>query len=387
MSRIAFFCIPAWGHTNPTVEVVRALTSQGHQVRYYSFAPFREKLESAGAEVVLCDGALPPAPPDLDRKVGRDFTALVQMVTDTTLALEEKVCRELETFRPEVIVSDSICFWGKLFAGKLGVPYVCSTTTFAFNQHSAQRMKPTAGETLRSLVGMPRVGRCMALLRRHGYPVKGLLDLIQNDNETDTIVYTSRAFQPMAETFSDRYAFVGPSLPERALAEQPPKARPLVYISLGTVMNRQADFYRSCIAALEKEPLDVVMSVGEGVDPANLAPVPENYQIERRVDQLAVLARADVFLTHCGMNSANEAIWFGVPTVLYPQQSEEGAVADRMEELGLGLRLKDASTIREAVRQVLTEPGYRERTLAMGETFRSAGGPTRAAEKILSCRR
>ena len=276
----------------------------------------------------MCDGALPPAPPDLDRKVGRDFTALVQMVTDTTLALEEKVCRELETFRPEVIVSDSICFWGKLFAGKLGVPYVCSTTTFAFNQHSAQRMKPTAGEMLRSLVGTPRVGRCMALLRRHGYPVKGLLDLIQNDNETDTIVYTSRAFQPMAETFSDRYAFVGPSLPERALAEQPPKARPLVYISLGTVMNRQADFYRSCIAALEKEPLDVVMSVGEGVDPASLSLAPANFRIERRVDQLAVLARADVFLTHCGMNSANEAIWFGVPTVLYPQQSEEAAVAD-----------------------------------------------------------
>ena len=44
MSRIVFFCIPAWGHTNPTVEVVRTLVRQGHQVRYYSFAPFREKL-------------------------------------------------------------------------------------------------------------------------------------------------------------------------------------------------------------------------------------------------------------------------------------------------------------------------------------------------------
>ena len=40
MSRIAFFCIPAWGHTNPTVEVVRTLVRQGHQVRYYSFALF-----------------------------------------------------------------------------------------------------------------------------------------------------------------------------------------------------------------------------------------------------------------------------------------------------------------------------------------------------------
>ena len=75
MSKIVFFCIPAWGHTNPTVEVVRRLTSRGHQVRYSSFAPFRKKLEEAGAEVVLCDGALPPAPPDLDRKVGKDFTA------------------------------------------------------------------------------------------------------------------------------------------------------------------------------------------------------------------------------------------------------------------------------------------------------------------------
>ena len=38
MSRIVWFCIPAWGHTNPTVEVVRHLTARGHQVRYYTFA-------------------------------------------------------------------------------------------------------------------------------------------------------------------------------------------------------------------------------------------------------------------------------------------------------------------------------------------------------------
>ena len=111
MSRIVFFCIPAWGHTNPTVEVVRQLTAMGHQVRYYSFAPFREKLEEAGAEVVCCDDAIPPAPKDLDKKVGRDFAALVEMVTDTTLTLEGKVCRELEEFKPDVVVSDSVCFW------------------------------------------------------------------------------------------------------------------------------------------------------------------------------------------------------------------------------------------------------------------------------------
>ena len=55
MRRIVFFSIPAWGHTNPTVEVVRQLTAQGHQVRYYSFAAFREKLEAAGADAIVED--------------------------------------------------------------------------------------------------------------------------------------------------------------------------------------------------------------------------------------------------------------------------------------------------------------------------------------------
>ena len=388
MSRIVFFCIPAWGHTNPTVEVVRQLTDMGQQVRYYSFAPFREKLEAAGAEVICCDEALPPQPKDLDKKVGRDFAALVEMVTETTLTLEEQVCRELEEFQPDVAVSDSVCFWGKLFAKKLGIPYVCSTTTFAFNQHSAQMMKPKAGELLRSLLGASRIGRKMALLRQHGYPVEKVTDLLQNDNETNTIVYTSREFQPMAETFSEHYAFVGPSVPER---EEPvgDKSRPLVYISLGTVMHDRKCFCRNCVEALADMDVDAVLSVGTAENLEALGQLPPNIQAAEQVDQLSVLRRADVFLTHCGMNSASEAIWYGVPTVLAPQQSEEAAVADRMEELGMGQRLRseDPKLIREALEKVLAEPSFRERTLEMAASFRAAGGAERAAEKILSCRR
>ena len=383
MSRIAFFCIPAWGHTNPTVEVVRTLVRQGHQVRYYSFTPFREKLEDAGAEVVLCDGFLPPPPKDLDKKVGKDFPALVEMAADTTLALEDKVYLELTEFRTEVIVSDSVCFWGKLFAWKLGIPYVCSTTTFAFNLHTARLMKPKPGEMFRTILGGARVERKLAALREHGYPVEKLTDLIQNDNDTNTIVYTSKAFQPMAETFSERYAFVGPSLPE--IPNRREKERPLVYVSMGTVVRGKPAFYHRCAEALGSMDVDVVLSVGTEENVAAMGALPGNVQASAWVDQLTVLAQADAFLTHCGMNSASEAIWCGVPTVLYPQQSEEGAVADRMEELGLGLRLKNENHIREAISAVLTEPSYRERTCSMGETFRTAGGAQQAAEKILDC--
>ncbi|MDD5932588.1 MAG: glycosyltransferase [Oscillospiraceae bacterium] len=382
MKRIVFFSIPAWGHTNPTVEVVRELVRRGNAVRYYTFAPFREKLEGAGAEVILCDGFLPPAPADLDERMGKDFSLLIKMVTDTTLAMDEKVMGELKLFRPHVIVSDSVCFWGKLFARKLGVPYVCSTTTFAFNQHTAKLMKPKAGEMLYSLLGFPRISRCMARLRRHGYKVEKFLDLIQNDNETDTIVYTSPRFQPMAETFSRRYAFVGPSLPHLP-EEEASKSRPLIYISLGTVMFDQPDFFRRCVEGLAGLDADVILSTGREGD---FSALPENMKAYPRVDQLEVLRRADLFVTHCGMNSANEAIWFGVPTVLYPQQSEETAVADRMEELGLGVRLKSDApeAIRGAVETVLREPRYRENTRRLSQEFRCLGGAEAAADKIES---
>ena len=52
MATIAFFCIPAHGHTNPTLNVVRELTARGHRVVYYSYDDFREKLEDAGAEFI-----------------------------------------------------------------------------------------------------------------------------------------------------------------------------------------------------------------------------------------------------------------------------------------------------------------------------------------------
>lgn len=130
----------------------------------------------------------------------------------------------------------------------------------------------------------------LELMRQHGYPVGKLTDLIQNDNDTDTIVYTSRAFQPMVETFSRRYAFMGPSV-AKPVTDSVEKRRPLGYISLGTVLNRRVDFYRNCFAALGGEDLDVVLSAGERTDLADLGPVPGNFRVERRVDQMAVQPR------------------------------------------------------------------------------------------------
>ena len=55
MSKIVFFCIPAHGHINPTLGVVRELISRGHKVWYYSYNAMREKIEQTGATFISCD--------------------------------------------------------------------------------------------------------------------------------------------------------------------------------------------------------------------------------------------------------------------------------------------------------------------------------------------
>ena len=60
---IAFFCIPAHGHTNPTLAVVRELTARGHTVRYYTTEAFRAKIEAAGAVFVPFDAEAARSPP------------------------------------------------------------------------------------------------------------------------------------------------------------------------------------------------------------------------------------------------------------------------------------------------------------------------------------
>ena len=375
--KIAWFCIPAHGHTNPTLGLVKTLTEAGHQVWYFSFEEFRQKIESAGATFISCDGYdFEMEDKDNADRVGKDKVFATELLVSSTLALDEMTARVIGEIRPDVVVSDSVAFWGKLAAMKHGLPYVSSTTTFAFNRYSAKYMQESAWDIARMLWAMPRINRQLKRLREKGYPVKSLLDIVQNDNDTNTIVYTSKYFQPCSETFSDRYHFIGPSI--RPITDPVEKtAEKTVYISMGTV-NQNRQFYRNCINALAPTGWQVIISMGTNTD--HFDDLPENIQVHESVDQMAVLSIADAFITHCGMNSASEGLYYDVPLVLFPQTPEQDAVAKRTEELGAGVRLKSISEedVLDALTTVINEPQYKEGAARVSESFKSSGGMAEA---------
>ena len=377
--KIAWFCIPAHGHTNPTLGLVKTLTEAGHQVWYFSFEEFREKIEKAGATFIGCDGYdFEMEDKENADRVGKDKVYATELLVSSTLALDEMTTRVIGEIKPDVIVSDSVAFWGKLAAMKHGLPYVSSTTTFAFNRYSAKYMQESAWDIARMLIAMPRINKQLDRLRKKGYPVKNLLEIVQNDNDTNTIVYTSKYFQPCSDTFSDRYHFIGPSI--RPITEPVEKtADKTVYISMGTV-NQNRQFYRNCINVLASTGWQVIISMGTNTD--QFDDLPENIQVYESVDQMAVLSIADAFITHCGMNSASEGLYFGVPLVLFPQTPEQDAVAKRTEELGAGVRLKSISEedVLDALTKVISEPQYKDAALRVSESFKACGGAAEAKE-------
>ena len=85
---IAFFCIPAHGHTNPTLAVVRELTARGHAVRYYTTEAFRAKVEAAGAVFVPFDAeAARSGMTAADgARLGSDLAFSTRLIVDLTLA-------------------------------------------------------------------------------------------------------------------------------------------------------------------------------------------------------------------------------------------------------------------------------------------------------------
>ena len=375
--KIVFFNIPAYGHTNPTLGVVKELIKNNHDVYYYSYETMRKKIESSGAHFIPCDkfDSQTKLSNEDKEKIAKDLVFSTNLIVDMTLRLDDEILKEMQELKPDVIIADSMAFWGKLIAKKLNIPFISSTTTFAFNKYSAKIMKQDGPGLFQLIKSIPKINKSLNRLREKGYEVKSMLDIIANDENTSTIVYTSKYFQPYSETFNDNYAFVGPIL--RECSEKIEKVEiPTVYISLGTVNNNNKDFYQNCFKALKDEKLRVIMSVGEDIDFEKLGEIPNNFIVKKHVDQIAVLEVTDVFVTHCGMNSVSEALYYGIPLVLFPQTTEQKGVANRVKELGAGKfleKINNSDNIKNAILEVFKDRNISENAKKISDSFKTCG--------------
>lgn len=404
MTTYAFFSVPAYGHVNPTLAIVQELVARGEQVHYYLSEEFRSTLEANGATFHSLDlpelkAPLTDVASDASMNTTMSFMGELIKLLPTLLP---HIVQSLRTEHIDCIVYDAMTPWGFLAARLTGIAAVRLYPTYIISpallpslrgtgpQSAEERGTAFSAERLRE--AQAQIDTLSATYHLASISLSTTLPESVFLPEPLNISFLPRSFQPDGETLDDRYVFVGPSLLPRHEAISFPfdqlKTKQILYISLGTGFNNRPDIYNACFQAFTDTPWQVVLARGKNVDPARLDPIPANFIVADYVPQLEVLQYASVFLSHGGMNSTLESLFYGVPLVLLPQMAEQAMNAKQVQKLGLGVVLDSKNVLPDdvlrAVQQITQDSTYTLRAQAMQQMLREAGGYRKAADVLMS---
>lgn len=364
--RILFINLPYHGHVIPTIGLVQKLIKAGHQVTYLMPHDWESKIKGSGADFLGYENH-----PQLDKQIRNAFFKAEEVIASHDLVLYEQ-----------------FFFVGKHLAEKHGKKCVRIFTAPATNKELMRAFISSGGPM--GIFRIPLIGTLWTMDAVKGLGIKlkcrNWLDEIVENPLDCNLVYTLRSFQPYAEDFPEgQFHFIGPSVYDRKEEDFPALAKPVIYISIGTILKGGENFFRACLEAFEKEKVTVVLSVGN-FDISRLKHIPENFMIRNRVPQINLLKQASLFITHGGMNSVSEAMVHGVPMVVIPFVSDQPVNARQVEKLGLGKVLDykaiTANALRDTAFSVMEDRQIQENLRKIQDEIANAPG-NRGAVKII----
>jgi MGT family glycosyltransferase len=383
MAHIAMVSIPAPGHVNPSLEVIRTLVERGHRVTYANDPSVAETVRGTGAELVPCESTLP-------FHTGEPFTGdtidALTLFLDDAIAMLPKLRAAYDGDRPDLFLHDIAGGAARLLAAEWGIPAVQLSPTFVAWDGYEEEMADSIAAMKSDPRGQDYYRRLGEWLAAHGVPAdEGWMGRPERG-----LVLVPRVLQPHADRVGPHFTFVGPCLaerPEQGGWSRPANAEKVLLVSLGSAYTDHPDFYRRCISAFGDLPgWHVVLQVGSHVDPGALGEVPASVEVHRWVPQLAVLEQADAFVTHAGMGGSVEGLWTGTPMIAAPQAVDQFGNADALVAAGVARRVDSATVTAAELRGALLEltgsAQVQRRSAAIRAELREDGGAARAAELV-----
>lgn len=303
MAHIAMVSIPAHGHVNPSLDLVRELVVRGHRVTYANDPGFAGVVASTGAELRPYASTLV----QLNDEWGDDPIEQLTYFLDDAIAMLPQLRSAYTDDRPDLFLYDIAGAPARVLGEQWGIPAIQLSPTFVAWDGYEEDMAPT----LRALRDDPRgadyFGRFATWLRSNGSSVTDGPTFMGRPSRCLALI--PRVLQPNADRVDPAiYTFAGPVIGDRSgqgTWTGPADAEHVLLISLGSAFTRQTDFYRRCLTAFGSLPgWHTVLQIGQHVDPADLGTVPDSVEVHPWIPQLAILEQADAFLTHAGMGEA-----------------------------------------------------------------------------------
>lgn len=387
MAKGLFLGFPGHGHVNPTIGLVKELVDAGDDITYYCTEEFRNKVEITGAKFIAYDAI------SVEDATKGGYISSFKHLTSICDGLLTTLW-ETKDEHYDFMIYDSMINIGDKIAKLLGVTKVIrSITTFAFSKNMLYDLTKSNIHMLSNFNDkeIKYKMKRMKKLYNVSFKIDFAKSLLKNNADLN-IVFTSEYFQPRIQDFDDKYKFVGPSIADRKenieFEIDDAEDKKIVYISLGTVANKNIKFYKESFKALsDMEDLRVIMSVGQNTKIGDIGQTSKNFRVYNYVPQLELLKKVDIFITHGGMNSTSEGLYNNIPLIVVPQFGDQFIVAKRVEALGAGIRLNSnnikASDILSAFNKILSNKEFYENNAKkIGDSLRNAGGYEKARLEI-----
>jgi UDP:flavonoid glycosyltransferase YjiC (YdhE family) len=418
MATFLFFPEAAFGPTNNCVGIGNVLLRRGHRVVFVVEESFAGTLAAKGFEERLV--ALAPAPqaPQAPGQFWMDFVrdtspifrrptieALSGFIEPTFRALcdgaryvDNRLHEVLDDVDPDVVIEDNVVAfpaipasgrpWVRMMScNPLELPDPALPPVFSGYPSDDDNQWGEFREAADRVLG-PLHAEFDQTCRDLGAPGLTPGEFIHSSDWLNLSLYPTeldyRRSQPLAATWHSLQASVRePDVPWSLPSDLDDSSLPLVYLSLGSLGSADLPLMRQLVDSLAQVRCRVVVSKGPLHDQLQL---PDGMVGEEFLPQVSVLPLVDVVITHGGNNTVTESLFFGKPMVVLPLFWDQPDNAQRIDEIGYGVRLPTYESgpveLSGAIETVLSDPGMTARLAAISRRLQSAPGTARAADLL-----
>ena len=399
------------GHLNTMLPLAQELKRRGHRVTFIGIVGYEDKVLAAGLEF-LGYGKEELSPEAMKKSLHRlsqlsGIAALrygIKLKKNGANVLLRDAPQLIKNAGIDALLVDSISIAGGTIADILEIPFVTICSAVVFHQDPAipphftsWKYNPAWWGKLRNRCAYTWSGRLRKPVRDLIAEYRHQWNLPLYSHPNDVYSQLAQISQQPAELELPRknlpewFHFTGP-YHYSGTRESVPfpwdklTGKPLIYASLGSLLNRFVDVFDKIAAACEGLDAQLVISLGGSATPESLLNLPGNPLVVKYAPQLELLQKVTLTITHAGLNTTLECLTNGIPMVAIPIALDQPGVAARIAWTGAGeaipVKRLTVPRLRKAISQVLTQPSYKQNALRLQEAINRAGGVTRAADII-----
>ncbi len=405
--RLIVFSPPLASHVAVYSALAEALAARGHECFLLHHPGTAPLIRSPALKLLPLDAAAcawsPQSALAHARKPALPFGVL-RLVRDMA-AMTETLCRQapalVKRLGADGIVSDQMESAGALVAEACGLPFVTVAAALPINREPLVPLNvlpwpyEEGGRAEKRNRGGARVADLLtAPLDRTIAREAERLGVAAKQRQSDCLSPLAEICQCVPgfdfprHTLPPTFHYVGtirsPGARGGSLSIAPRRDKPFVFASLGTLQGHRLRIFRRIAQACGQAGAQCLVAHCGGLTPDQAKTIDADWVVDR-VSQEAAIARADVVVTHGGLNTALDALEAGKPTLCLPLAFDQPGVGARIKRLGAGEVLSPragASRMAEALRALLRDSRFRENAGSLRAEFANAGGAERAADII-----